>query len=244
MTGLAGYVYCITNKINGKSYVGCTNLTIKRRWCKHLSEARLGSSRPLHAALRKYGARNFSLTCVEKIEGHRKDLLEAERRVIRERSTLVPDGYNLTIGGEGVVLVGEAKQRQREASAKVNKARAVPGTEWYRRTAEANRKRAEDPEWLKRCAEAAEGRYASQEWLAANTLGITKREENRRSRDALLPPEELARRLSGRIRMRRSVEKKRVLASGGIWVPPTHGNTITALERATKALAHGKMNRK
>jgi len=41
-----------------------------------------------------------------------------------------------------------------------------------------------------------------------------------------------------------SVEKKRVLASGGIWVPPTHGNTITALERATKALAHGKMNRK
>jgi predicted GIY-YIG superfamily endonuclease len=48
-------VYKITNKNNGKSYVGYTGRTIEARWKAHLSSARNGSRFRFHSAIRKHG---------------------------------------------------------------------------------------------------------------------------------------------------------------------------------------------
>ena len=48
-------VYKITNKKNGKSYIGKTEYSLKHRWNRHLSSARNGSKFRFHSAIRKYG---------------------------------------------------------------------------------------------------------------------------------------------------------------------------------------------
>jgi hypothetical protein len=48
-------VYKITNKQNGKSYVGHTVRTLEQRWKAHLSSCRQGSKFRFHSAIRKYG---------------------------------------------------------------------------------------------------------------------------------------------------------------------------------------------
>lgn len=54
---MIGYIYKITNKINGKVYIGKTTKTVQERWKEHLRESRTERSenRPLYRAIRKYG---------------------------------------------------------------------------------------------------------------------------------------------------------------------------------------------
>jgi group I intron endonuclease len=162
---IAGYVYLVTNLVNGKLYVGCTKATLKHRWVQHLSAAKKGSPLALHAAIRKYGAVNFTIERVETVKGAHADLMEAEIRYIAAYKSASPLGYNLTSGGDGVDL-------------------QVPGV--YERMLEGARKRSASPEWLKHTAEAAARRAAdplvrahqtesarklatNPEWLAAVT---------------------------------------------------------------------------
>lgn len=91
-------VYIVTNKANGKQYVGISK-NLKRRWDQHLSAN--GSAPALHAAIKKYGADGF-------IFSHICDAFDCEaacdleRMLIKEHNTKSPHGYNLTDGGEGV----------------------------------------------------------------------------------------------------------------------------------------------
>jgi len=48
-------VYKITNKKNGKSYIGKTEYSLEHRWNRHLSSAKNGSKFRFHSAIRKYG---------------------------------------------------------------------------------------------------------------------------------------------------------------------------------------------
>ena len=55
-----GYIYKITNNINGKSYIGKTERTIEIRWKEHLRHiASLQDRLPLYKAMAKYGKENF-----------------------------------------------------------------------------------------------------------------------------------------------------------------------------------------
>lgn len=92
-------VYIVTNKANGKQYVGITK-NVKRRWHQHLSAN--GSAPALHAAIKKYGSEGF-------IFSHICDAFDfeaacdIEKTLIQQHNTKSPNGYNLTDGGEGVV---------------------------------------------------------------------------------------------------------------------------------------------
>ena len=51
------YIYCITNDINNKVYVGKTEFPIQKRWEEHCSDAfrERNEKRPLYSAMRKDG---------------------------------------------------------------------------------------------------------------------------------------------------------------------------------------------
>ena len=61
------YIYKITNKINGKSYIGKTLKSIEERWTEHCQDYKRerNEKRPLYLAMNKYGIENF---LIEKIE--------------------------------------------------------------------------------------------------------------------------------------------------------------------------------
>ena len=58
-----GYIYKITNQINGKMYIGKTeHLDPNRRWKEHTRQCVLNEyrKRPLYYAMNKYGINNFT----------------------------------------------------------------------------------------------------------------------------------------------------------------------------------------
>ena len=92
-----GRVYGITNKIDGKRYVGQTIKKISYRFNEH---ARANS--PLGEAMRQYGRENFELVELEKCYSF-EELNEAEKKWIKEWDCKEPNGYNRTDGGDGVL---------------------------------------------------------------------------------------------------------------------------------------------
>lgn len=90
-----GLIYRVTNKVNGKSYIGQTTLTLAQRWACHVTNRERA---PLACAIRKYGREAFSVDEMEQC-GDRDALDAAERRWIATLNTRVPAGYNLTDGG-------------------------------------------------------------------------------------------------------------------------------------------------
>ena len=43
---MIGYIYKITNKVNGKVYIGQTITTVQRRWNQHKRNARYSKDKP------------------------------------------------------------------------------------------------------------------------------------------------------------------------------------------------------
>ena len=107
-------IYMITNKINGKKYVGQSK-DVEFRWKQHIKDSKHKKlkSRYLYRSFNKYGIENFTLDIIE------KDILiekvnEREIFWINYYNTYAPNGYNLTLGGEGVkgrVFSKEEKER-------------------------------------------------------------------------------------------------------------------------------------
>lgn len=91
-----GYVYCIENVLNGKRYIGITTRTIKERFAEHCkAESYIGK------AIRKYGVENFKLYELA-VANSREELCNLEVYYIEKYNTF-KNGYNQTIGGDGVV---------------------------------------------------------------------------------------------------------------------------------------------
>jgi hypothetical protein len=86
-----GKVYKITNKVNGKCYIGITKNSVVQRFQQH---CRNRESTPISLAIKKYGKDNFT---VEQIDSHNnpKELFELEAKHIIEHNSLKPKGYNI-----------------------------------------------------------------------------------------------------------------------------------------------------
>lgn len=92
---MKGIIYKITNKVNGKSYIGQTRYTIEFRWRQHQHKK---DNTYFHNAIHKYGIENFNIEILEECDI--EDLNSREIFYIAKYDTF-NNGYNLTIGGDG-----------------------------------------------------------------------------------------------------------------------------------------------
>lgn len=99
-----GYIYLITNHINGKKYVGQTVNPIHHRWKEHIEDSYNGnkSNSLLHRAIIRDGESNFGIEMIE--ECSNELLNDREKKYIQVYDTFYTHerGYNMTWGGEGV----------------------------------------------------------------------------------------------------------------------------------------------
>ena len=93
-------IYKITNKINGKVYVGQTARSLNIRWAQHISASNNGSKLHLHCAIRKYGVDNFIVEVIDTATS--KEELDCKEKywISYFGSTDNNIGYNCSYGGE------------------------------------------------------------------------------------------------------------------------------------------------
>lgn len=106
-----GFVYKITNLLNGKAYIGKTTKTVEQRWRTHVQYAAYKNSKTaLVHAIRKYGPDAFRIETIIECAAERLDA--EETRLIAEHKTTDPNiGYNCTHGGDGGSPTAEVRQK-------------------------------------------------------------------------------------------------------------------------------------
>lgn len=106
-------IYKITNKQNGKAYIG-QSVNIKKRWEEHKYSDKSDSL--IHRAIKKYGIDSF---CFEVLcECEKSELNELEVKYISEHGTMHPNGYNLKSGGGQGIEYSEASKKKMSESMK------------------------------------------------------------------------------------------------------------------------------
>lgn len=105
-------IYLLTNKVNGRQYVG-QSINIKKRMREH-ANANKKDCAYLHNAIRKHGWENFDLQMLIVVD-NKEDMNRYERELIEHYQTLSPGGYNCKDGGLSG-MVSEATRRKQSAS--------------------------------------------------------------------------------------------------------------------------------
>lgn len=129
-----GFIYKITNLINNQMYIG---QTIKSRptdrYSQHKYDAthldKAKSISYLHRAMNAYGFDNFKFEIIEEIDNQL--LNEREQYWISFYNTLIPNGYNMTIGGEGTQGFSRTQTQEEKAQ------RSTAQKEYYKAHPEA-----------------------------------------------------------------------------------------------------------
>jgi len=86
-------IYRITNKINGKIYIG-------KHQTKNVNDSYYGSGKAIKNAIKKYGKENFEKEVLF-VFVNEEEMNYKEKELITEDFVLREDTYNLGVGGEG-----------------------------------------------------------------------------------------------------------------------------------------------
>ena len=92
--------YLITNVVTNKRYVGITSTSPEKRWKRHCADSK-HSTLLLHRSIQKHGTEAFTVTLLEAYET-KEEAFEGERRLIQAYDTFGVNGYNMTLGGDGL----------------------------------------------------------------------------------------------------------------------------------------------
>ena len=90
-------IYLITNLVNNKKYVGITKFSIEKRFIEHTKRGFI-----LTESIKKYGKENFSIIELDECFDEQTAFI-LEKKYISDYNTKVPNGYNLTDGGDGII---------------------------------------------------------------------------------------------------------------------------------------------
>jgi len=97
-------IYKITNRINGKAYIGYDTgpLEESRRWKRHKKEVRNKKNTTIfYNAFRSYGVENFEYEVIDNSAKSLEELRALETYYIKKLNTMYPNGYNMNEGGLG-----------------------------------------------------------------------------------------------------------------------------------------------
>ena len=101
-------IYKITNRVNGKIYIGQTTKPLIVRWRLHCSPG--SGCNAMKNAIQKYGKENFTVEQID-VACDQEELDKKEQYWISHYDCIAPKGYNLTIGGEHPKLTDETRKR-------------------------------------------------------------------------------------------------------------------------------------
>lgn len=166
-------VYKITNKTNGKIYIGKTIQKIAKRWYQHVIKSRQSDSKYLlHLAIAKYGEENFLVEVIDTASSN-DELMQLECHYIKVYDTYNnPEiGYNMTPGGDTGLIDDIAKQRKALAMQSIEYrdrvSKQFTGYKWSAETlakrSNSLRGKTRTPEQRERMRQAALGRKLSPE---------------------------------------------------------------------------------
>lgn len=112
-------VYCHTNKINGKKYIGITFQTLEQRFGKNGNGYK--KSARFYNAIKKYGWDNFEHEILEK-NLTREQASEREKYYIKLYNTMDNRyGYNISSGGDNVFTKVPLTEEQRKIVSETTK---------------------------------------------------------------------------------------------------------------------------
>ena len=92
-------VYMVRRIADGKIYVGKTTRKLRKRIMEHLQNCRTSY---FDRAIKKHGIESFDISILEECATE-NELNDREKFWIKELNCKIPNGYNLTDGGEGIV---------------------------------------------------------------------------------------------------------------------------------------------
>ena len=146
-------IYCITNNINGKTYIG-------QHKTNNLDDSYMGSGVLLKKAKEKYGLENFSKEILA-ITGTKQNINILEKVFIKIFWEQGKAEYNLAEGGLGGFISEDANEKNRVAhlgkkqsiESNLKRSRTLIGHSSYFRT----------EEWRKHRSEIMKGRLCSEE---------------------------------------------------------------------------------
>ena len=222
-------VYEIRCAASGKLYVGLTRAGVRKRFNAHRYNALTGRPGVLYAAIRKYGIETFSVSTIAAgLDLAAACALEMEEIVLR--GSLTPDGYNVTIGGEGTQGYKASADTKARMSA-------------------AHKARQADPELRARTSAALKGKPKSLEHnakVSAALMGKTLSAETRAKITASLTgktrsPEALAKFSAAMTGRKLAPEHARMIGDRSRGVPksPEHRAKLSAALKGRKREARG-----
>jgi len=106
-------IYKVTNKINGKCYIGQTIRKLNKRINDHRKKSKNNSNFQFHQALRKYGEENFEWSILCECNS-KEELNEMEFHYIKQYNTYYK-GYNMTFGGDNPMNYNIHRQKISES---------------------------------------------------------------------------------------------------------------------------------
>ena len=122
-----GDIYIIKNDINDKVYIGKAKYGAEHRWKEHIGFD-LQNNQYIHKAMRKYGINHFYYQI---LETNLSDSLlnEREKYWINFYNSFAPNGYNLTLGGDGGPGRKPLSQQEKEKNCFLKKQGIIVGPE-------------------------------------------------------------------------------------------------------------------
>jgi group I intron endonuclease len=170
-----GRVYLVTNKLNGKHYVGQTVTPHSRH----------GHGHAIKDAYKKYGFTMFDYQPLTQGDLNDKQLDCLERFWVEVFDTVAPNGYNLERGGKRGKYVYHSPNKGKKLSDECKAKMSIAQKKRSAEIAELNRSRVVSDETKAKMSAARTGRIQSEEERLMRSAAIKRWHQKRKEMECL-----------------------------------------------------------